>query len=118
MKDRKTIQVYLDDISESINQIESYLDDLEDFDAFKDNIEKQDAIYRRLEIIGEATKNIPEKVRERRSDIPWQQIAGMRDVLIHEYSNISLDTVWDVINNRLDPLKEAVEEIEEGNNTE
>lgn len=115
MKERKTIQVYLDDIQESIERIESYKENIPDFDSFLDDVIRQDAIFRRLEIIGEATKNLPEEVREKHAEVPWQQVAGMRDVLIHEYSNISLDTVWDVINNHLDPLKEAVKEIEKDN---
>lgn len=69
----------------------------------------QDAVIRNLEIIGEAAKNISQEIRDTYPDIPWKQIAGMRDVLIHQYFGVDLDTVWLVVENRLPPLTERIE---------
>ncbi len=63
---------------------------------------------RRLEIIGEAVKNLPDDFKTAHPQIPWKQIAGMRDVLIHAYTNVSLDRVWRVIEDDLRPLKDVI----------
>ena len=65
----------------------------------------QDAVIRNLEIIGEATKKLPPDLRDRRPGVPWSRIAGMRDVLIHDYFEVDLQIVWDVVKNRLPELK-------------
>lgn len=103
-------RVYLEDILESVTRIEEYTRS-SDFAVFERNTEQQDAVIRRLEIIGEAVKNLPEEVRQRYPDIPWKQIAGMRDVLIHEYSHVSLDRVWKVVTDHLGDLKKTTEKI-------
>ncbi|MEK7099302.1 MAG: DUF86 domain-containing protein [Patescibacteria group bacterium] len=113
----KEIRVYLDDILESIGQIEEYTHGLT-LATFERDIEKQDAVIRRLEIIGEAVKHLPETIRARYPDIPWQQIAGMRDVLIHEYSSVSLDRIWGVVADRLAELKRVTQKILEATRTE
>jgi uncharacterized protein with HEPN domain len=66
--------VYLQDILESIEHIQKFLDGVSE-DEFYENVEKQDAVLRRLEIIGEAVKHLPEEIRENHPDIPWRQIA-------------------------------------------
>ena len=67
----------------------------------------QDAVIRNLEIIGEAVKNLSPEPRARRPDVPWTQIAGMRDVLIHQYFGVNLETVWNVLVRRLPELRAA-----------
>ncbi|MEK7208534.1 MAG: DUF86 domain-containing protein [Patescibacteria group bacterium] len=104
----KDIHVYLEDILESIEKIEGYTKGL-DFAEFEENTEHQDAVIRRLEILGEAVKRISQSVREEYPDIPWKQIAGMRDILIHEYADVSLKRIWKVVTNELAPLKEAIQ---------
>ena len=104
MAERKNIKVYLDDILESIEKIESYLDDVSE-NEFENNPEKQDAVIRRLEIIGEAVKHIPQNIREKYSDIPWREIAGMRDIMIHEYFGVSISLIWKTVNTDLIKLK-------------
>lgn len=86
---KKDHKVFIGHIIESIELIEQYAKDLTP-DKFKENMAMQDAIIRRLEIIGEAVKNIPLAFRTKHSDIPWKQMAGMRDILIHEYFEINL----------------------------
>ena len=71
----------------------------------------QDAVIRNLEIIGEATKNISQDLKIQNSSIPWKQMAGLRDVLIHDYMGISLKIVWNVVQNELPQLKTAIKEI-------
>jgi uncharacterized protein with HEPN domain len=68
----------------------------------------QDAVIRNLEIIGEAVKNITPATREQYPDIPWKQIAGLRDILIHQYFGVDLDTIWLVVENRLPLLSERI----------
>ena len=71
----------------------------------------QDATIRNLEIIGEAAKNLSETTRSRRADIPWRQIAGMRDKLIHQYFGVNLELVWKTVEIEIPRLKKAVEEL-------
>ena len=102
--------VYLQDILESIEHIQRFLDGVSE-DEFYKNVEKQDAVLRRLEIIGEAVKHLPEEIREVHPDIPWRQIAGMRDIIIHEYFGVTLNMVWIVATDDILDLKAKMEEI-------
>jgi len=68
-------------------------------------------VVRRLEIIGEAVKNLPFEVKNKNPEIPWKQIAGMRDVLIHEYAGVSSKRVWKVITENLVPLKTTASKL-------
>ena len=74
-------------------------------DEFAANSLLQDAVVRRLEVIGEAAKHVPQEVRARYPDIPWRTIAGLRDVLIHEYFGVILERVWEVITIDLSAVK-------------
>ena len=69
-----------------------------------------------MEIIGEAVNNLPEEFKEKHSGIPWREISGMRNVLIHEYFGINMERVWNLIDKDLTELKEKVEEIKESSN--
>jgi uncharacterized protein with HEPN domain len=106
MKDAK---VFLQSIFESIQKIEHYT--FSGKDEFMKSTLIQDAVIRNLEIIGEATKNIPQDTKEQNSQIPWRQMAGLRDVLIHDYMGISLKIVWNVVQNELPQLKNMIKEI-------
>ena len=105
----KDDEVYLKYIRDAIVQINSYTAEGEE-SFFKEKI-IQDAVIRNLEIIGEAVKNLSPDIRKRKPNVPWSRIAGMRDVLIHEYFGVDLKTVWDVVENRLPDLLRQVEEL-------
>ena len=102
--------VYLQDILEGIEYIQRFLEGVSQ-EEFYENVEKQDAVLRRLEIIGEAVKHLPDKIRKNHPDVPWRQIAGMRDVIVHEYFGITLEMVWIVATEDIVDLKEEIAQI-------
>ena len=105
-------RLYLDDILESINKIFAYVQDM-DFESFAADAKTVDAVARNLEIIGEAAKNIPERTRKKSgiSEKEWIKISGLRNLLAHEYFGINLTVVWDIVQNKLQPLKSACEKM-------
>lgn len=106
----KDFLVYLDDILESIERIEEYTRELV-YEDFFENRQTQDAVMRRITIIGEAAKRIPDEISTRYAEVPWRDIADMRNKLVHEYSGIRIDQVWAVIEKNLAPLKRTVERM-------
>lgn len=102
--------LYIEDILESIDKIEEYIGEIKEEDFYR-NTQLQDSVLRRLEIIGEAAKNIPLAFRNKYSIIPWKKMAGMRDVLIHEYFGVNLKRVWRVANKDLPRLKKEIFKI-------
>lgn len=99
--------VLLGHIIECIEYIEGFVDGV-DFDDFRESVEKQDAIQRRLEIIGEAVKSLPAELKEQYVEIPWKKVAALRDLLIHEYFNVSLKQVWTVVDRDIPQLKKVI----------
>lgn len=108
---RRDLKVYFIDILESIERIEEYTKDISEKEFYM-NVQLQDSILRRLSIIGEAVKNISSDIKEKYPMVPWKQIAGMRDILIHKYFGVNLKRVWSVIEKDLPELKETVQKIE------
>ena len=98
------------DILEAIKRIEAYTKGWT-FQRFLKNTEKQDAVVRNLEIIGEAAKQIPEDFRKKYPGIEWKKMAGLRDVLIHNYMGVDLDEIQKIISARLPRLRAALKAI-------
>ena len=103
----KDDRIYLQHIRDSIGRILEYTSGGPD-EFIHDN-KIQDAVIRNLEIIGEAVKHLSDDLRNPNSDIPWKQIAGMRDELIHEYFGVDIRIVWNVIEHHLPALKEKID---------
>jgi len=101
--------VYLRHILDAIGKIESYV--AVGRDAFMSASHWQDAVIRQLEIVGEATKNLSRDFRSRHSEIPWRRIAGLRDVLTHDYMGVRLAAVWEVTQTDLPVLKKQIRNI-------
>ncbi len=98
----------LKDILEATDRIQRYLGAMT-LAEFLANSEKQDAVVRNFEIIGEAVRNIPPEFRKKHSDIAWSQIAGFRDRLIHQYFGVNWTILWDVVQEKLPTLRKQVE---------
>jgi len=89
----RDMRLYIADILESIAKIKQYTKNVNE-EYFLANTQLQDAVFRRLEIIGEAAKNIPDDFRNKYPGIPWKKIAGLRDILIHEYFGVNARRAW------------------------
>ena len=107
---KRNVGLFIEDIKESINDIENFSRGLNSEKFSKDKL-RQSAIIRQLEIIGEAVKNIPNSFREKYPKIAWKDIAGFRDVLSHVYFGVSMDRVWKIIESDLPKLKTEVSRI-------
>jgi uncharacterized protein with HEPN domain len=101
--------VFLQHILDAIGKTESYAS--VGREAFMGTSHWQDAVIRQLEIIGEAAKQLSAELRSASPDVPWRRIAGLRDVLIHNYMGVDLAAVWQITQRDIPPLKKAVQEI-------
>ncbi len=107
---KKDPKILLFDILESIERIEEYTKNISK-DKFFDNLQIQDAVVRRIGIIGEAVKNLPAPFRNKHPDIPWKKIAGTRDVIVHDYSGIDIDLVWEIVKKEAPALKKQISKL-------
>ena len=100
----KDDRIYLEHILQSIDRILSYISDKTRID-FEEDFKTQDAVVRQLEIIGEATKRISMDFRRKHKEIPWSDMAGMRDILIHDYIDVDFEIVWKTASEQIPVLK-------------
>jgi uncharacterized protein with HEPN domain len=104
---RRDPDVYLQDILAAAEKIGRYVQGMSR-EALAADSKTLDAVVRNLEIIGEAAKSVPEEVRVAHGDVEWKRIAGLRDILIHQYFGVDTDIVWDIVQNKLPGLSEHV----------
>ncbi len=103
-------RLYLEDIRESCAKIERYTHGLS-FESFRADEKTVDAVLRNLTVIGEAVKHLPDDLRNRYPEVEWRKIAGLRDIVVHEYFGIDEDILWDIIQNKIPELLGSVERI-------
>lgn len=96
---------------EATKQIKRYIDKISYEEFEKDNL-RQDGVIRQIEILGEAANQISENLKEEYPEIPWKNVAGMRNKLIHGYFEVDLETVWNTVKNDLPKLKKDLQKID------
>ncbi len=114
---KRDIGLFIDDILESIQNIKDFTENINKEKFLKDKL-RQSAVCRELEIIGEAVKNIPEEIRKKYPRLPWKEIAGFRDVLSHSYFGVSIEKIWNVVENDLTELEKQIRKVQVGEGAE
>ena len=102
--------LYIEHMLEAVRLIQEYSRGVS-YDEFAQNKELQDAVVRRLEIIGEASNRVPEEIKSAYPQVPWKKILGMRNIIVHDYMGVDLQEVWNVIQHDLASLKGILEKI-------
>jgi uncharacterized protein with HEPN domain len=108
---RRDFRDYLQDILVAIDDVENFVDDLT-YDKFIKDRKTLNAVVRSIEIIGEAAKNIPEPIKAKYKELPWKQMAGMRDKLIHAYFGMDTETIWKAAKTNIPALKATIQKIQ------
>ena len=101
---------YLQDLLDAVEKIQNFIKDI-DFEGFRKDDKTKFAVIRGLEIIGEATKHISEEVRIKYPEVPWKEMAGMRDILAHDYFGVDEETVWLTAKEKLTQIKPTIEKM-------
>ncbi|MBI5218440.1 MAG: DUF86 domain-containing protein [Bacteroidia bacterium] len=109
-KENRTCLLYLEDIQLSMARIAEYIAGY-DFIKFKQDYKTVDAVIRNFEIIGEAVKNLPDKIKEKYSQVPWPEMYYLRNKIAHEYHGIDYMIIWDIATNYLPQNKRQIDEI-------
>ena len=107
---KRDYKLYINDIRESIKRIEDYLKGISE-EGFRKDVKLQDAVIRRLEIIGEASRNIPRALKEKNKQVPWFKMEQYRDFTVHSYFEASLRRIWVTSTTVLNEIKEAMRKI-------
>ena len=107
---KKDDSIYLRHIIDAFVQIEDYMDGVSHDEFFSDKL-LQDGVIRQLEIMGEAARNVSEDLRSENPQIPWRQMIGLRNRMIHAYFNVNLQIIWEIIQGDLPNLKRETKRI-------
>lgn len=102
-------KILLEDIIESIDKIEKYTAGMS-FEEFETNNLIIDAVVRNIEIIGEASKNVPFEVQNQLPDIPWQKLRGIRNRIVHDYFDVDRTIIWHIVSAELSTLKKSLKQ--------
>ncbi|MCY4552073.1 MAG: DUF86 domain-containing protein [Candidatus Poribacteria bacterium] len=106
----RNYRLYLKDIFEAMVAAQAFVEGM-GFDAFVADDKTASAVVRKLEIIGEATKNVPDLIRQKYPQVPWRDMAGMRDRIIHAYFDVNYSVVWETVENRIPLLQPIIGQI-------
>ncbi len=101
--------LYLKDILQNMREAEEFIRDM-DYQQFVADKKTLNAVLRSIEVIGEAAKHVPEELRAKYQAVPWKEMAGMRDKLIHDYLGVDEETVWLVIKDRIPSIRPTIEQ--------
>jgi len=107
---KRNYKLYINDIRESIVQIEEYTKGISEED-FKKDKKIQDAVIRRFEIMGEASRSIPKSLKEKNKEVPWFEMSQFRDLIAHSYYEMSIVRVWNSVKKRIPFIKEKIKSI-------
>jgi uncharacterized protein with HEPN domain len=107
---KRGIKLYIEDILTAVEKIENYTKDMT-FDNFCKDCKTIDAVVRNLSVIGEASKNMPEEIKQDHPEIPWEEIIGMRNKVIHEYFGVDEEILWKTAREDLPFFKDKISKI-------
>jgi uncharacterized protein with HEPN domain len=107
---KRDFLVYIEDITDAMNKAEMFVTGMT-YEQFEADLKTHFAVVRAIEIIGEATKRLPLTVRDQYPHIPWKDMAGMRDIIIHGYDNVNLQIVWGVVKRDIPRIKPQIQQI-------
>ncbi|PIY69098.1 DUF86 domain-containing protein [Candidatus Roizmanbacteria bacterium CG_4_10_14_0_8_um_filter_39_9] len=107
---KKDTRVYLEDVIDSIHKIAGYIKDMS-YETFENEIHWQDAVLRRLEIIGEAVSKLPDDYLKAHAQIEWRKMKGVRNIIIHDYASVDIKQIWEIVTKDLPHTKAQIEEL-------
>jgi len=107
---RQGDSAYLRHILDAVSRIDEYTEGMKREDFMSSNLH-QDAVIRQVEVVGEAARKVSEETRERHTEVPWKDMAGIRDKLIHGYFGVDLDAVWDTVTEDIPRLKAMIQAL-------
>jgi len=109
--------LYLEDMLDSMKRIQTYIEGL-DYEEFHKNSLVSDAVIRNFEVLGEASKNVPEEIKAKYPDIPWKEMYGLRNLVTHAYFGVDYEILWEIAKNHLPAnrteLKKIIEHVKKG----
>ena len=109
-KENRTYKMFLEDIQIAMSKISEYIEGY-NFENFKKDYKTVDAVIRNFEVIGEASKNLNETIKEKYPDIPWTEMYYLRNKVSHEYFGIDYEIIWDIATNYLPENKKQIDQI-------
>lgn len=112
MPEKRTDLLYIEDILTCLKKISKYIEN-HDFNSFVENQMVQDAVIRNLEIIGEASRNLTDKTKQKAAKTPWNRMIGLRNIVTHKYFSIDLEIVWKIITENLKETEPEIAELKD-----